>query len=315
MKDTYLITGATGFVGSNLTRRLVENGEKVYVLARNKELNWRIKDIAHKLRIVQADLVDSGLERKITKIRPTVVVHLASYGTSVMEESLSAMIDTNVNGLINLISALKNSPLRLFVNTGTSSEYGVYPRPTREIDALRPVNDYGITKGAATLFCQKKALKDGLPIITLRLYSPFGYYDESERLIPTVILKALRNDIIKVSSGKNVRDFVFIEDVLDAYMKVLNKNVTPGDIFNIGSGVQHSVEDVVQEIVSYIGSNSKISWDTIAGQKRQIEPVVWKANIKKAKSELRWSPKVSFSKGIQKTVDWFDKNRQLYDKN
>ena len=130
----------------------------------------------------------------------------------------------------------------------------------KESDMITPVNDYGITKAAATLFCQKEAIRNNLPIITFRLFSPYGYFEDKSRLIPLVIASALKNQSIELSSPNNVRDFIFIEDVVDAYIKAIDSESNPGEIYNISSGEQHQISDVVSLILQITNSNSKIVW-------------------------------------------------------
>jgi nucleoside-diphosphate-sugar epimerase len=180
-----------------------------------------------------------------------------------------------------------------------------------ETDLLEPVNYYGITKAAATLFCQVKARDEGLPIVTLRLFSPYGYYEEPTRLVPSVIRSCLLDENPKVSLPKSVRDFIFIEDVIDAYMKTIEMSNASGQIFNIGYGKQHSVEYVVNKIIELIGNKVKPKWGSIP--KRLNEATFWQANISKSKDTLKWVPNYSIDEGLKKTVEWFRENIHLYD--
>ena len=108
----------------------------------------------------------------------------------------------------------------LLVNTGSSSEYGIKNSAMKESSLLEPVTEYGVSKAAATLFCQSYAVTENLPIVTLRLFSPYGRYEQKSRLVPSVILAALQKINPKISSRQFVRDFIFIDDVLDAYEAV-----------------------------------------------------------------------------------------------
>jgi nucleoside-diphosphate-sugar epimerase len=211
--------------------------------------------------------------------------------------------------LIRLINATKKYDLKLFVNTGSSSEYGIKDTPMVESDLLAPINDYGVSKAAATLYCQKIAKTESLPIITLRLFSPYGYGDNENRLIPFVITKAILGETISLASKRNVRDFIYIDDVISAYMATLNKTITPGEIINIGSGKQHSVYDIVTHIVTILNSKSSLKWNTKPKQSRQIEPLIWQADIHKAKQLLGWIPKISLEQGLKDTITQY-KNQQ-----
>lgn len=312
MKNKILVTGATGFVGSWVVRNLVKNNEDVSILVRSKKVNKRLSDITSKLNIYEGDLQSSELNSIVDKIKPTIVFHLAAFGALPGQKvTIQNVIDVNVKGLINLIDASKKHNVKLFVNTGSSSEYGVKEKPMKESDTLTPINDYGVSKAAATLYSQKIAAAESFPIVTLRLFSPFGYGDDDKRLIPFVINKAMNNETISLNSKHNVRDFISIEDVVDAYLQTLKKTVKPGEIINIGSGKQHSIYDIVSEIMRITGSNSELAWGTMPTQTRQIEPKIWQADIQKAKQLLSWKPKYTLKQGLEKTIKQYQ--QQKYD--
>lgn len=312
-KERFLVTGATGFVGSCLVRELVRLKKQVYVIVRKKELNWRLEEISSKIKIYECDLLDKSLNKIIDEIKPDFIFHLAVYGASSREEDIYKILDVNIKGTLRLIQAVKKHPFTLFINTGSSSEYGVKNRKMNEKDLCEPVNDYGVSKVSATLFCQKIAKKEFLPIITFRLFSPFGYYEDKNRLIPSLILSSLENKSISLSSKNNVRDFIFIEDIVRAYISATKIKINPGEIINIGSGKQKRIKDVAEIIQKITKKKSKLLWNSKKDQSRQIEPKVWKADIKKANKILSWEPKYDLETGLKKTVDWFLHNKYLYE--
>lgn len=311
--ERFLVTGATGFVGSCIVRELVHRKKRVNILVRNKELNWRLQDVASQINIYECDLLSTSLHEVIDTISPTVIFHLAAYGALPKEEDVDRMIDVNIKGTRNLILTLKKHMFRLFINTGSSSEYGIKDRKMREEDVCEPINDYGVAKVAVTLFCQKIAKTESLPIVTFRLFSPYGYYEKKNRLMPTLIYNSLNNKTIDLTSPSYVRDFIFIEDVVNAYMLAVEKPVTPGEIINIGSGEQSSIGQVAELILKLTGGKSSLQWGAKKGQARQIEPKMWQADIRKAKKILGWEPTFSLKEGLQKTSQWFGKNIHLYE--
>jgi nucleoside-diphosphate-sugar epimerase len=309
---TVLITGATGFVGSCLTHKLVNVNYDIHIIKREQSDIWCIKDILNRVESHNVDLVDrNGLEKLVKNIRPEIIFHTATYGGYPFQRDVDTIIQTNIIGTVNLVNACSKNGFDIFVNTGSSSEYGIKSKPMSEEDLLEPINSYGVSKGAETLFCQAKAKSERLPIVTLRLFSPYGYYEELTRLIPSVIKSCLLGENPQVSSLNSVRDFIFIENVLDAYMRVIEVSDIDGEIFNIGYGKQHSVGEVVDKIVRLTGNKVKPVWGSVP--KRSNEPTIWQADISKAKDILKWEPKHNLDEGLSKTIKWFEKNISLYD--
>ena len=307
-----LITGVAGFIGACLAHRLIEYGCKPDLIIRGQSNLWRIKDILPKVNLHYADLTDKdGIEKIISKIRPEIIYHCATYGGYPYQADLDKIIHTDIIGTINLLEACLKYKFNCFVNTGTSSEYGIKKQPIKESDLLEPVNTYGAAKASATLFCQAVARKDKLPIATLRLFSPYGYYEAQERLIPSVIIACLNKKNPKLSSAHFVRDFVFIDDVVDAYIKVAeNQDVIQGEIFNIGSGNQCSVGEIVNMIIRLIPTAVNPQWGSVPNLR--IEPISWVADISKVKAIINWQPKYDLIQGLEKTAAWIERNISLY---
>ncbi len=312
MKSTFFVTGATGFIGANLVRELVKLGQKTSIIVRDKKLNWRLYDIADKLDIYECDIQDKKLHTIVKKITPDYIFHLARYGNLPQEDDIHKMIDVNLKGTINLIDAVKQNPFKLFINAGSGDEYGVKETAMRETDLLKPLNNNGVIKLATTLYCQKEAIRNAIPIINLRLFTPYGYFEGENRLIPAVILSVLEERPIRVSNSAYVRDFIFIEDVINVYLRAVKMRHKYGEVYNIGSGKQHSVGEIVQMIQKITKNRSRIEWGTVGKQARYIEPLRWEADIAKAKKTLHWEPKFSIESGLEKTVEWFEKNKNLY---
>lgn len=307
-----LITGATGFIGSCLTHRLVSMDYDIHIIKRGQSNSWRIKDILKRVILHNIDLVNSNaLEKLVRDIKPDIIFHMATYGGYPFQKDINKIIWGNIVGTVNLLNACSKIEFDIFVNTGSSSEYGLKSKPMSEVDILEPINDYGAAKASATLFCQVKAKSERLPIVTLRLFSPYGYYEAPTRLVPSVIMSCLKGKNPEVSSPNSVRDFIFIEDIIDAYMKVIETSDISGEIFNIGYGKQHSVREVVNKIVKLTENNVLPEWGSVP--KRAIEPNIWQANITKARAILKWEPKYSFEKGLAKTVKWFMEHMALYE--
>lgn len=309
------ITGATGFVGSHLARRCVQDGHDVHLLLRAASDPWRIQDILAKAETHIADLTDAGaLKTIVNAIHPDVIFHLAThsiYGAHPAMGQDTDIIRMNFLATRALMDALNDIPYSCFINTGSSSEYGVKQSPMKETDACEPLNVYGVAKCAATLYGQYLAKTQKKPIITLRLFSPFGPYDDDKRLIPYVVREAFENHPLSLGNPHVARDYIFIDDVIDVYMHALrNARICAGEIFNIGSGRQQTVEDTVSAVLLATESTSIVSWGA------KIMPIwdseYWQADIAKTERILGWKPKHTFEEGLDKTIAWFQKNMHYY---
>ena len=304
-----LITGATGFIGACLVHRLVKGRDKIHIILRRNSDTWRIKDILNKLNLHYADLNNArGVKRVIQKIKPQIVFHLAAYG-NYLEES-KKNLETNIFGTLNLLEACNKREYDIFINTGSSSEYGTKSKPMSEKDLLEPNSYYAVAKAGQTLLCQHLAREKKLPIITLRPFAVYGPYEKPRRLVPTLINNCLKGKDLSLVWSKTARDFVFVDDVVDAYLKTAQSPNLAGHIFNIGTGEQSSLRDIVSLVVKMTGAKVKQNWGTMPG--RTFDTNIWLADISKARKMLNWQPKYNLEEGLRKTINWFRRNGQLY---
>ncbi|MFZ3207705.1 MAG: NAD-dependent epimerase/dehydratase family protein [Geobacteraceae bacterium] len=305
-----LVTGATGFVGSCLTRRLVGEGHTVRALVRRDSNPWRIADIVRLCTMEEVDLRDApAVEKAVARFAPEVIFHLATYGGFAVQTETAQIIAANFLGTVNLLNACARVGFGCFVNTGSSSEYGVKAGPMVEQDMLEPVGAYGVSKSAASLYCRSLAVEQNLPVTTVRLFSPFGPWDDGRRLIPYVITSLLRSSSPQLAAPNSVRDFVFIEDVIGLYLK-LAAHPLSGEIINAGSGRQHSIGEVVATIAELIGDSPAPCWET--KESKRPEPEVWVADVTKAREKLEWIPETDLRDGLAKTIEWFRSHLGLY---
>ncbi len=300
-----LITGATGFIGSNLVRYFLKNGANIFICTLRTSDKWRIQDILKDISEYSVDLRDLVRLKKIIKItKPHIIIHTAIYGGYIFQKDTHKIIETNFTGTVNLINACKYTDYELFINTGSSSEYGIKLKPMKETDVLEPLDEYGVYKAAATLYCHAFARKENRPIVTARLFSPYGYYEEKTRFIPSLILSCLKFKNPRLSLPNSVRDFIFIDDIMEAYKKIIeNKDNIAGEIFNLGFGCQHTVGEVARYIVKLTGNRVNLDWGKVNNPRQ--EPKFWQADISKAKKLLGWHPEHHFKSGLVKNINWF----------
>lgn len=311
-----LITGGVGFIGANFVYKFLDLGYKVNVFDR-KEVNlWRIKKVKKQINFYSPNLTDYNETKKIiSEIKPDIVIHFAAYGAyQKTQQDIDTSINVNLRGAINLINACSKIDVECFINTGSSSEYGIKNAPMKETDVLEADNIYAITKSATTMYCQMMARKFGFPVVIIRPFAVYGYFEEKERLIPSIIESCLTNRKLELSCPDSVRDFIFIEDLIDGYLAAI-KNIEniKGQIFNLGSGKQNTISEVVKIIKKITGSNIEPIYGQI--KMAQTEPKNWVSDISKARDILKWEPKYNLESGLKKDIEWFKKNLSFYENN
>ncbi|MDD5438727.1 MAG: GDP-mannose 4,6-dehydratase [Candidatus Omnitrophica bacterium] len=306
-----MVTGSTGFIGSQLVRRLIKNGEKVHIILRKEARTWRINDILDKVTCHSSDLSDPGeLATIVENVRPAVIYHLATNGAYSYQNEADKIIQTNILGTWNLLKAASRIDYELFINTGSSSEYGFKKLPMKETDLLEPASYYAATKSSQTLLCAHVAREEKKPIVTLRPFSVYGPYEEPTRFIPTLMDALYFKKTMNLVSPKTARDYIYVDDMVEAYLLVDRLKQFAGEIFNIGTGVQSSVQEAVEKAVKVTGKRTDLSWKAM--QPRMWDTDTWVADIAKAKKLLNWSPKVTFEKGLSLTWEWFKANYPVY---
>lgn len=310
-----LLTGAAGFIGANIIRKLLHHNN-IHALLKKSTNTWRINDILQKINMHFTPLDNLDKLRKTVKlIKPDIVIHLSAYGNSSRHLDPIKMIEVNILQTVNLILALEEIDYQCLINTGSSSEYGYKNKPMKETDNLIPNSFYSATKASATAFCKMHALSKKKPIVTIRPFSVYGPYEEKNRLIPTVINNIIDNKSIKLSDKMARHDFIFIDDLVDGYIKVINK-INPsmyGVIINLGSGKQYSNNDIVKNISRILRAKPKVVSDE--NNRRVWDTNYWVANIALAKRLLQWKPKHTLIQGLEKTVRWYlnyDKRSKIY---
>jgi nucleoside-diphosphate-sugar epimerase len=296
------ITGATGFIGSRIIRALVEHGVAPHLLARTNVLPPHLLDLRGAVTLHAGDLRDAvALEQAVVAANPEVIFHLAAYGTFTREKDVTTMIEVNVTGTVNLLSVMANHPCWSVVHTGSMKEYPASRVPLTEEALLKPWDDYAATKAAATLFCQLSAARHEVPVTILRLSPVYGPGDAETRFVGVAIRAARTGTPLNVTVGSLVRNFTYVDDVVDAYLRA---SVTPsrGEVFNIGGRETHSFDDIVTTIERITGH--EIRRNDASSSRTSASDDSWVPDIRKARDILQWEPTVSLEEGLRRTVEW-----------
>lgn len=309
MKPKVLITGGSGFIGANLVRKLIRKNFDLHLILRPRSSTWRINSILSQLTVHTTPLFKKReLTRLMKSLSPQYIFHLAAYGNYSWQPKLNLMTQTNIIDLENLLEASCDVNYKSFINTGSSTEYGFKNKPISESENIDPESFYGATKASGTILCQTFARRFNKPIITFRLFSVYGPYEEGARFIPTIIRSAINGREIYITKELIRRDFIHVDDVVSAYLKAMDKGLT-GEVFNIGTGKQYSN----QEVLSFIRQiNNSIRVSSKPYPERHWDSSSCVANISKSKLHLNWSSGYDIKEGLKLTYDWFKKNENLY---
>jgi dolichol-phosphate mannosyltransferase len=299
-----LITGASGFVGANLARRAIQDGHEVHLLLRAAHDDWRLRNLSDSLVTHTVDLKERrAVQRAVTAIRPHWVFHLAAYGAYATQTTLERMVGTNVWGCIHLLDACHDAGVEAFINAGSSSEYGHLDHAASEKDRLEPNSHYAITKATATHYCQFTARAKNVNAVTVRLYSVYGPFEAPGRLIPTLMVHGLHGQLPPLVAPQTVRDFVYVDDAVDAMLHLAASPAVPrGSVYNVCTGVQTSVGDIVEVARRLMNVPAEPAWGSMP--QRAWDTSVWAGSPEALAAEAGWRASTGVAEGLQRTLQW-----------
>ncbi len=301
-----LVTGAGGFIGSHLVRRLTKLGHDVHILVRPESTPERIADLLPQLTRHDGAMTDEeSIRRCVENAKPNGIFHLAASNIQTgMRASDEDVITTNVLGMARLLSATKDLPYDFFIHTGSFLEYGMKAKPMTEADVCEPSELYSISKLAATLLASAAGRTSKKPVLTFRIFTPYGPHIQKGRLIEQIIRRALSGEDIPLTQPTVTRDFLYVIDIVDLLIEGMEKaKEHAGAIFNAGSGHSVTLRTVVDEILAQTQSVSTPQWNA-------FPPVLYdtalcQADMTRTFAAFRWRPAHSLSEGLRETIDSF----------
>ena len=307
-----LVTGGSGFIGSHLVTRLLEQGAQVAVTVRygNVMKNERLRRCWDDIRIIEADLRNRGALALVGEFAPEVVFHLAAYnhvGQSFMQ--VEECFDVNAKGTANLLDTCGDS-VEKFLYMSTSEVYGHQQEvPFVETMCPQPISPYAITKYAGEMYCQMKQRIGGeRSVIILRPFNTFGPYQSAKAVIPELIVNCLRGGVIKTTGGEQTREFNYVTNIVDGLVMAAEYEGRIEGPVNFAAGEEVSIRDLVKTIAELTGTSAELQIGALPYRPTEI----WRmyADSTRARELIGWQPKVSLQEGLKLTVEWFRAYRE-----
>lgn len=304
---TILVTGGNGFIGQALCARLAENGYIVYSLSRDNN-----KSYSSNIKTVYGDVTDwNFVNHLIKEKRITTIFHLASKAL-VDQGSLNPRetFKTNIEGTWNILEAARHSNIERVIIASSAHVYGNNEQvPYKEYFPPRPSRIYETSKACADIISQSYYSTYNLPVFIARFTNIFGPGDTNfSRLIPKTIQSLLSYSDPRIWGGDVIRDYLYIDDAINAYSLLLqiNPGKTKNHIFNFGSGQIISVFDLVQKIINL--SDYKNARIVHVQGKRKDEVLRQYLSTNKAKRLLGWKSQYTLDGGLRNTIRWYKEN-------
>ncbi len=292
-----MITGAAGFIGANLARRLAGGGHDVIACTRPGSDRWRLDDVD--CTKVDLDIARRAeLESAIEAHQPDAIVNAATHGASSWQTDLRQMLEVNVTAVEHLVDvgAAYGIPL---LHLGSSSEYGPQPGAPSEDARPAPNSHYAITKLAGTHLVCDGVARRGLTAIVLRIYSAYGPWETPARLMPTLAAALLRRELPPLVDPRVARDFVHVDDVLDLVVQWTTSPVVVDHelpVVNVGSGKQTTIGELVEMARQLTGIDLEPAWGSMDNRAWDVE--TWQADARRAEDVFGWRAKTPLADGL-----------------
>lgn len=299
-----LVTGAYGFIGSHLIKKLMKDNASIAVIVREHSNPWRVQEYLPHLKKYEANIQSrTDICRIIHDFQPDYIFHLAAYGTDPNNRNDLLAFETNILGTMNILFAAKDTNCQKIICLGSSSEYGDKQELIHEKMLLEPIDIYGSTKAAATIISHQLAQEYKLPIITLRAFNIFGEAEDSHKLFSHIIGKVLRGEPVKLTTCDQYRDYSYVGNIVDGLLLAATYEGNNNMILNIASGTARPLRNFVDLIYQYLDTEQVPLYGAIP--KREHERNAPIPDITKIQEVLNWTPAVSVEEGLKKTIAWY----------
>jgi dTDP-glucose 4,6-dehydratase len=294
-----LIIGGTGFLGYHLAKYCLKKKFKVTSVSKNTPKLFRFLNKVHYIKC------DISKKKLLEKKLNTNFDYVVNFGGYVDHTNKQKTFKSHYLGAKILGNLFINKKIKKYIQIGSSMEYGRVSSPQKEDYKCEPESTYGISKFMATQYFLNLNIQNNFPVTILRLYQVYGPYQDLNRLIPIVINSCKDNKNFPCSNGKQLRDFLYVDDLIRAIFITLNKKEACGKIINIGSGYPIKIKKIIKKIRKHFEKGNPL-FGRIKLRKEELLKIY--PDLKNAKNILNWKPRVDFNTGIKKTINFYQRN-------
>ena len=314
-----LVTGAGGFIASHLVERIVAEGAQVRAFVRYNsrgdlgQLRLLPLDVFSKVEVVAGDLRDTEAVRAAMKDVDTVFHLGALIAIPYSYLHPREVIDTNIMGTLNVLMAARDLEIQRVVHTSTSEVYGTAQYvPIDESHPLQGQSPYSASKIGADKIAESFYRSFNVPVVTIRPFNTYGPRQSARAVIPTIITQALTRDEVHLGSLEPSRDFTFVLDTVEGFIRGAQAEGVLGEEINLGNDATITIGNLAQKIFSLLGKSPRIVTEPqrVRPDRSEVRRL-WASN-QKARDLIEWSSRVSLDEGLQLTIDWIAKNLELY---
>jgi nucleoside-diphosphate-sugar epimerase len=304
-----LVTGGSGFIGSAIVRGMSAAGHEVVAPYRPTDVPPRLAEIAAKVRLAPGVSITNGegLDRLLEATRPSWVVHAAAAGVRPGTADAATMTDVNVGGTVRVLeSAIRHGVSRMIL-LGSGFEYRPSEAPLGEDAPVGPTTIYGASKAAASVMATQYRDFEGAEVTVVRLFSVYGPRESPGRFVANAITKALEGAPIDMSSGAQVRDYLYVGDAAEAVIRLLSMAERPPAAVNVVGPERHSLREVAETVVELTGNRSVVRAGARAPNPGDRSTFLGNGDL--LDRVLGWRPARGLRSGLSDTIDWYDRNR------
>lgn len=306
LKGPVFVFGASGFIGANLFNDIFKIRKDCYAVTHDATKAWRLKLLNVPFEnIIHCDILsDNSIKEVFEKYKPQTIFNLAAYGAYSKQSNVNLTYETNVLGTVNILQNCTKD--MVYIHAGSSSEYGFNCTSPKETDRVEPNSHYAVSKVSAAYLLEYYAKVAGLKTLNLRLYSIYGYWEEPDRLIPRLIENARKKNLPSLVSPDISRDFVFVEDCVEAFLDAALKidDEKSGRSYNIATGRKTTMGDLVDVTRKAFSIAKEPEWGSMSNRKWDLAE--WFGDPSAFENDFGWKARTPLEDGLIRYSQWQD---------